>query len=183
MRSLFSVFLLMLAGVVALAVAACPLTMTVSADPPVLLARPAPNRAPGAEALLDLTPVTLTLTLTNTSNAPVSLDMFDVEYQHLRLEVTGPRENSVNRLALLIKRELRAPVAADYLTLQPGESWSQALRFPGRVGLTSYVLRHIGDYQLRLTYVNLPYHQRNARPDWRGAVSADCPHHTAAPAY
>ena len=151
------------------------LTMTATTERTVLLARMPKNVTPATAMLQDIAPISLDITLTNTGTEPLVLNTFDFITSHLRVEISGPQENSISRMALLKERELRAPKPEDSVFLHVGESWTlpQAVHFPDAIGMTRFALRHFGDYRLRLHYVNLPRYQGAASTDWSGVASSE----------
>ena len=154
----------------------CPLTLTATADRVVILAQPRQNAALATATLTDIAPISLSVTLTNTGAAPLTVDTYDLVDSHLQVDVTGPRGDSVVLPALIIwDRVIAKPTAADYPVLQPGQSWSfqHPVAFPRPIGYPPLGFRDFGVYHLRLLYINLPRPLGTARRAWIGAVGSN----------
>jgi RNA polymerase sigma factor (sigma-70 family) len=110
-------------------------------------------------------PVKLSLTLTNVSDKPITLDTYDFVWRHLQMRLNGPDAESVGVSRKVVEWEKRAPVAGDFPTLQPKEQWTAAGRItlPGDVAIVDpkadpgtyyqqFTFRKPGQYRVQLTY-------------------------------
>lgn len=146
-----------------------PLTLTASVDRDVLLA----NRLLYFRAMKDnpnfeVESAQVTLTFTNTGDAPMKLNTYELIYARLQLEITGPDASSVlPQRSQYLRRPVR-PTEADFPMLQPGKSWTMAMpiTFPEEeIGDIHYILQRTGVYHLRFRYAFVPSQDELAGED------------------
>ena len=123
-------------------------------------------------------PAKLKLTFTNAGGAPIKLATYDWSWGLTKLDVRGPDPQSVRIVRQLVERMMAAPTAANYPTLQPGESWTDAWQpsFPGNYGEANYVLLKPGAYRVRVTYAVEDRHlamSPHAAGAWTGTVASN----------
>ncbi len=141
------------------------------------------------EILIDGDPAKLTVTFTNADDlstplgagAPVKLNVYDLIWSRLKIEVTGPDGRPLAPFAISkAKREMAAPTEGDYPTLAPGASWSEKARprFPGSFGNAEFRITRPGEYRLKVTYESKPLPMDGefhpfAKGCWTGVVTSN----------
>jgi RNA polymerase sigma factor (sigma-70 family) len=102
-------------------------------------------------------PVQLKLSIINTSDKPIKLDAYALEFR-IKFQCDGPSPDSVKKQVLYLDMVLGPPTEKDYPVLQPGKSWSPIWlpAFPGDIPdgigtIAAYSLRQPGIYKLRMT--------------------------------
>lgn len=145
------------------------LTMTASADRDVLLTRRPmlPQQAVDKPCMLDLVleSANVTLTFTNTGNAPLRLNTYELT-SRLQMSIIGPpdlngRQTNVIQVPcpLFTTSILLPPSANDFPVLPSGKSWSIAvpISFPYEdIGGIHYLLQSTGVYHVRFLYSFIP---------------------------
>ncbi|GIW79843.1 MAG: hypothetical protein KatS3mg105_1650 [Gemmatales bacterium] len=123
------------------------------------------------------TPVTLKLTFTNTGSQPIKLDHYDLLLRCLDVKITGPDEQSVRTIRMRDKTftpPLTLPRPEVYPTLQPGQSISRTVAFPGRFGSSMHVLTKSGKYKVRFLYISDGSAQNEfSKGCWQGQVESN----------
>lgn len=158
LQYLISICLLLLLGLLPLSAANVPLTLTATADREVLLAQRL-QYFKGLEnsPKYDVESAKVTLTFTNTGDAPLKLDTLYLTDYRLQLVISGPDEQSVVMQHLKKEMTFHPPSEQDFPLLQPGKSCSMAIAFPQQdINFASYMLQHPGVYHLRFLYAYMP---------------------------
>jgi RNA polymerase sigma factor (sigma-70 family) len=128
-------------------------------------------------------PVKVRMVFTNSSKKPYKLDVYDLFWRNLRVEVKGPDGRGVRMSHSAINRTLAAPRAEDFPVLEPGKTWVSDVgpSFPGPFGGKVYALLEAGDYRVRVFYDHTPFKVRRNFPEvkeleagcWNGEVSSN----------
>jgi hypothetical protein len=119
-------------------------------------------------------PVKLRLTFCNVGDKPLKLDTYDLVWWNLHFSISGPLVLTSERM---VKREVRAAVAADFPTLEPNQKHVlEGIAFPGEVGWHVYDLRPPGQFSIRVSYV-IPEDEDKSQPlqagRWNGKVTSN----------
>ncbi|MBL8798152.1 MAG: hypothetical protein JNM56_29920, partial [Planctomycetia bacterium] len=132
-------------------------------------------------------PVKLSLVFTNVGDRPIKLDVYDLVWRHLRMDLTGPDAESIGVTRQLVEWSKRAREARDYPTLQPQQRYeaNAIITLPGQVAIVdpqaapgtyyqNFAFRKPGAYRLLLTYA-CPQVDGNplAKDSWTGVVASN----------
>ena len=155
------------------------LKLTLKADKTQLKMTPRSYRRASADSPpWWIEPTKLSFTFTNVSDKPVKIDVYDLDWSRLRIDVQGPGANSVRIVRQPINRTMVAPKEEDYLTLQPGKSLTREAQspFPGVFAGSDYGLLKAGEYRVKATYSVPDAAASGSSPFeegiWRGAVAS-----------
>ena len=155
---------LLLPAALPLCAVMAPLTLTATADREVLLARPMQylrTLVRGVEPAFDIETAKITLTFSNTTDAPLKLNAYRLQFDRLQLVMSGSDAGSIVQQPVLSNQSMLAPppVTADFPVLQPGASWTVPvpISFPnGDFHGSHYLLQHTGAYHLHFLNSCLP---------------------------
>jgi RNA polymerase sigma factor (sigma-70 family) len=103
-------------------------------------------------------PVKLRVVFTNCGKEPYKLDIYDLVWRDLRLEVKGPDGRGVRVDSPPYNRIVGPPRAEDFPVVGPGKTWvsGEVAAFPGPFGEKVYHLLQPGDYRVRVVYLHTP---------------------------
>jgi hypothetical protein len=134
------------------------------------------------EILIDGDPAKLTITFMNTGDKAVKLDVYDLGFRQMKLDVIGPDGKLLapEDISPFLKRASIGPTEGDYPVIEPGKSWAVPwkLRFPGEFGRWAFHVTKAGACRLKLTYGNQPLPTEGlvnplASGSWTGIVTSN----------
>lgn len=161
----------MLLSTLAIYAADAPLKLTAKADSNILFGEPIEYAKSSTESThYKIAPVQVELTLTNTSDKPVTLNTYCSQYYLMTAAVTGPDISSVKTIQYLLEMAFFEPKPEDFPKLQPGESAKMQVPFPGMLDAVVQQPQKPGLYHVQYTYTALPTDMKLEHECIHGAV-------------
>jgi hypothetical protein len=126
-------------------------SLALSAEKTELEARPVEGRRRPGSKLFSVERTKLILTFTNTSDAPIKLNAYDIPWRHLSAKITGAgvRKDITARNMMWVE-----PKETDFPTIAPGKSHDLKIAFPGSIGGDGYDLSNTGTCKITIFYRN-----------------------------
>lgn len=120
-------------------------------------------------------PARLTLSFINTGRMKIKLIAYELEWDRITFNVTGPDPKSVEALKRKLDRDVPRPRDKDFPVIDPSRSWIAPWqpKLPGGVGPVSYKFLQPGEYHVTATYTageDLLHLTENTNGSWIGKV-------------
>lgn len=151
-----------------------PLKLTANTDTNILFAEPIIYFKSSPDSpRYKISPATVTLTLTNTSEKTMKVNTCNQQDTLLSVTVTGPDNKSVKEIRYLREMAYYEPKETDFPRLMPGESEKMQFSFPSVIESVLHQPQQPGLYKVQFTYTALPTDIKFEEGSFHGAVMSN----------